>query len=78
VCRLQAQVRQRGDWTRCQEGINQLEQGVGTSREAAVQGGAEAPQGLKVISGHDAQLARSTDGQPRPLSASLDRVKSQA
>jgi hypothetical protein len=43
-----------------------------------VQGGAEAAQGLKVISGHDAQLARSTDGQPRPLSASLDRVKSQA
>ena len=78
VCRLQAQVRQRGDWTRCQEGINQLEQGVGTSREAAVQLSTEAAQGLKVISGHAAQLARPTDGQPGPLSTSLARVKSQA
>ena len=64
VCGLQAEVGQRGDRLGRQQGIDQLEQGVGAAREAAVQGGAEGAEGREVMSGHAAQLARTTGRRP--------------
>ena len=49
---LQAEVGQRGDRLGRQQGIDQLEQGVGTALEAAVEVSAEGAEGREVISGH--------------------------
>ena len=78
VCRLEAQVRERGHRTSRQEGIDQLEQGVGASRVAAVQVGAKGAEGREVMSGHTAQRARRPRRWPTRSTTAPARVKSQA
>jgi hypothetical protein len=78
VCRLHAEVGQRSHRLGCQQGINELEQGIAATTEAAVQGGAKGAQGLEVMSGHAAQPARTPRRWPPRPSTAPPRVKSQA
>ena len=78
VCRLQAPVRERGNRISRQEGIDQLEQSVGSAGKAPVEVGAEGAESSEVLSGHNAQLARTTVGRPASPTAAPSRVKSQA
>ena len=61
---LQAEVGQRGDRIGRQQGIAQLEQGIGAAIEAAMQGGAEGAQGREVMSGHAAAACQKARRRP--------------
>jgi hypothetical protein len=78
VCRLQAQVWQRGDRTSRQEGIDQLKQGVGASPEAAMETSAKGTESCEVMGGHGAQLARMAGRWPTQPTTTPPWVKSQA
>jgi hypothetical protein len=71
-------VGQRGDCIARQQGVAKLEEGIGTAREAVMQGSAEGAQALKLMCGHGAQLARTTRSWPTPPTTTPPRVKSQA
>jgi hypothetical protein len=75
---LQAEMRPRGARLGRQHGVDKLAQGIGTSIEAGMQVGAEGAECSEVLSGHTAQLARTTGGRPLQSPTSLVRVKSQA
>ena len=75
---LQAEVGQGGSRFGCQQGVTKLEEGIGTSDKAGMQGTSEGAEGLEVMSGHGAQRARWPRRWPTRPTTAPPRVKSQA
>jgi hypothetical protein len=75
---LQAEVGQGGYRFGCQQGVTKLEEGIGTSDKAVMQGTSEGAEGLEVMSGHGAQRARWPRRWPTRPTTAPPWVKSQA